>query len=425
MTGSYTGCSGEVLAGVTATAQNRISNGSTYYYDTAGNMTTNSGATYAYDAENHLTAAAGVTYTYDGDGKRVEKSNGKIYWYGMDGSVLDETDQTGSTTNSSFSEYVFFNGNRIARHDSSNNVYYYAADHLGTSRVMALVPSGQTTASLCYDADFYPFGGERAYTNTCSQNYKFTGKERDSESNLDNFGARYNSSSIGRFMSPDPIGIIRQKLRDPQQWSMYSYARNNPLKWLDPTGQYVCNGTKQECKAEQQLIKEDLKSKDPKVKAAAKVYGPLSKKAGDKGDNGVTVKFGEQGHGGETQFSHDKTGVVVTMNSDVVTKGASAAENSADNAQGHAAVAHEGGHVEDYKADIANHFDAPHDITMRQSEENGYALTNSVLNAAGFHAIDSEGNAIDLSTPAAIDQFLRNTEPDVNLDAPISTNTEQ
>jgi RHS repeat-associated protein len=42
--------------------------------------------------------------------------------------------------------------------------------------------------------------------------YKFTGKERDSESNLDNFEARYDSSSIGRFMSPDPSGLA---LADP------------------------------------------------------------------------------------------------------------------------------------------------------------------------------------------------------------------
>jgi hypothetical protein len=38
---------------------------------------------YAYDAENHLVAAAGVSYTYDGDGKRVQKADAKIYWYGV------------------------------------------------------------------------------------------------------------------------------------------------------------------------------------------------------------------------------------------------------------------------------------------------------------------------------------------------------
>ena len=63
--------------------------------------------------------------------------------------------------------------------------------------------------------------------------YKFSSKERDTESGLDNFGARYNSSSYGRFTSPDPLMIMKQKFTDPQQWNMYSYARNNPLRFLD------------------------------------------------------------------------------------------------------------------------------------------------------------------------------------------------
>jgi RHS repeat-associated protein len=237
---AYTGCTQESL-GVTATAQNQITNGTSIGYDTAGNMITNSGSTYTYDAENHLTSTAGVNYTYDGDGRRVEKSNGKIYWYGMDGHVLDETDLTGSVTNSNFSEYIFSAGRRIARHDSSNNVYYYLNDHLGTSRVMAEVPSGSTTATLCYDGDFYPFGGERAYTNTCSQNYKFTGKERDPESCaggicLDNFDARFDASNTGRFMSPDPMGNYYAAAAYPQSWNMYSYVFNSPLNFIDPFG---------------------------------------------------------------------------------------------------------------------------------------------------------------------------------------------
>ncbi|MGB6667074.1 MAG: hypothetical protein WBE73_01915, partial [Candidatus Acidiferrum sp.] len=55
-----------------------------YLYDAAGNLTQPGtiGGPYVYDAENHLTSADGVTYTYDGDGNRVMKSNGTIYWYG-------------------------------------------------------------------------------------------------------------------------------------------------------------------------------------------------------------------------------------------------------------------------------------------------------------------------------------------------------
>ncbi len=177
---------------------------------------------------------------YDGDGKRVEKSVSgsvtKIYWYDPSGNVLDETDGTGSATNSAFNEYVFFGGQRIARRDSSNDAFYYFADHLGTSRTIAEIPAGLSTATLCYDADFYPYGGERPpLINTCSQNYKFTGKERDSESGLDNFGARYNSSQWGRFMSPDD-SFIGWDQYDPQTLNIYSYTRNNPLNMLDDDG---------------------------------------------------------------------------------------------------------------------------------------------------------------------------------------------
>jgi RHS repeat-associated protein len=160
----------------------------------------------------------------------------KIYWYDPSGNVLDETDGTGSATNSAFNEYVLFGSQRIARRDSSNDAYYYFADHLGTSLTIAEVPAGQSSATLCYDADFYSFGGERPpIVNTCSQNYKFTGKERDSESALDDFGARYFGSSLGRFMSPDGP-FSDQNKENPQSWNLYPYARNNPLRFTDADG---------------------------------------------------------------------------------------------------------------------------------------------------------------------------------------------
>lgn len=68
--------------------------------------------------------------------------------------------------------------------------------------------------------------------------HKFTGKERDSESGLDNFGARYDSSSVGRFMSPDPSSVDGDLVdsESPQSWNMYSYVLNNPLSAVDPDG---------------------------------------------------------------------------------------------------------------------------------------------------------------------------------------------
>jgi RHS repeat-associated protein len=66
--------------------------------------------------------------------------------------------------------------------------------------------------------------------------YKFTGKERDSESGLDNFGARYNSFQYGRFMTPDPAGMMAADLQNPQTLNRYAYVLNNPLSFTDPTG---------------------------------------------------------------------------------------------------------------------------------------------------------------------------------------------
>lgn len=78
-----------------------------------------------------------------------------------------------------------------------------------------------------------------------------TGKERDAETGLDYFGARYFSGAQGRFTSPD-VPLLAQRPGDPQSWNLYSYTRNNPLRYVDPDGhqdmppQADCNGN-QEC----------------------------------------------------------------------------------------------------------------------------------------------------------------------------------
>ncbi len=63
-----------------------------------------------------------------------------------------------------------------------------------------------------------------------------TGKERDQESGLDNFGARYYGSNMGRFTSPDPSGLALADITNPQSFNLYSYVLNNPLSFIDPNG---------------------------------------------------------------------------------------------------------------------------------------------------------------------------------------------
>lgn len=79
-------------------------------------------------------------------------------------------------------------------------------------------------------------------TTLPSLRHLYTGKERDAESGNDYFGARYYGSSMGRFMSPDDF-TKDTHVADPQSWNLYAYARNNPLRYTDPTGQTATEST--------------------------------------------------------------------------------------------------------------------------------------------------------------------------------------
>jgi len=229
---SYNGCTQESLS-VTALSNNQLS-ATGFSYDASGNILTDGHNTYGWNAESEIKSAGGVNYTYDGDGDRVEKSNGKIYWYGAGSEILDESDLSGNITD----EYIFFGGKRIARRDSSGNVIYYAADHLGTSRVIT-----NSTGAILDQSDFYPFGGERILSASSGNTYKFEGKERDTETNNDDFGARYYSSQFGRWLSPDwsamPVPVPYANLSNPQTLNLYAMVSDNPETFADLDGHYL------------------------------------------------------------------------------------------------------------------------------------------------------------------------------------------
>jgi RHS repeat-associated protein len=93
-------------------------------------------------------------------------------------------------------------------------------------------------AALCLaeiEANSNPASKMAAWLRSNDTGSRCTGKERDAESGLDYFGARYFSGPQGRFTSPDrPFADQHQE--DPQSWNLYSYVRNNPLKYVDDTG---------------------------------------------------------------------------------------------------------------------------------------------------------------------------------------------
>ena len=134
-----------------------------------------------------------------------------------------------------------------------NGVRYLAVDQLGSTRLVTDV-NGNAVQRM----DYFPFGEEiaggqfgRTATPYTSAVYptsasggvgqKFTSKERDAETGLDYFGARYMLSAQGRFTSPD-APFADQHAADPQSWNMYAYIRNNPLKSIDPNGAACFDG---------------------------------------------------------------------------------------------------------------------------------------------------------------------------------------
>jgi RHS repeat-associated protein len=114
-------------------------------------------------------------------------------------------------------------------------------------------------------------------TNACFSQSRSTGKQRDTESGLDNFGARYfgGGNNLGRFMTADPLPwlgwqhgsrseqqMFAAYVSNPQNFNMYAYVLNNPLSKTDPTGMNAC-GTKDDSTCKVTITITD-RSKDAK-----------------------------------------------------------------------------------------------------------------------------------------------------------------
>lgn len=215
--------------------------GSPYQYDAAGNMTYDGNHNYTYDAEDRTIAVDGgstASYVYNAEGERAQRTVSGVstqYHYDSLGRVVAEYDG-GCGPTCWNAGYVYINGQMKAEYKNSTT-YFVHSDLLGSTRLL----TGYPTPSIIDCDDYYPFGELTPCGGTNTLTHKFTGKERDYETGgtngLDYFGARYNSSSLGRFMSPDPdsdSGFENQD--DPQSWNAYSYVRNNPLTLTDSDG---------------------------------------------------------------------------------------------------------------------------------------------------------------------------------------------
>jgi RHS repeat-associated protein len=133
-------------------------------------------------------------------------------------------------------------GTYILNSAKTDTIFYYDhSDWLGTERARI-----NLSGTACEKIASLAFGDGQTIASTCGEisPMHFTGKERDTESGLDYFGARHNGSSIGRFMTVDP-SRMSAFIEDPQSWNRYSYVHNNPLRLVDKNGKWPTDIHKQ------------------------------------------------------------------------------------------------------------------------------------------------------------------------------------
>lgn len=115
-------------------------------------------------------------------------------------------------------------------------IAYYHPNHIGSKEVV----SGRT-GSLIEEDQYYPFGSRRGNTPATPavmDDYDFAQKERDPESSLSYFEARYNAGGVARFTTVDPEAETPTEawLTNPQRHNAYVFAIGNPVVYCDPDG---------------------------------------------------------------------------------------------------------------------------------------------------------------------------------------------
>ncbi|ABW67507.1 YD repeat-containing protein [Desulfosudis oleivorans Hxd3] len=213
-----------------------------YNYDATGNMISapdftdpNQPATRSieYNADGMPVyvghSAHGATeIAYDGDGARAIKASGIHDIYYVTGSFQVE-ESSGAAVRTT--KYIFAGNARIAMIatvGAADTTRYFHTDHLGSTTVLT-----DETGQVAYGFGYLPYGLDREPGTNDPTPYKFTGQEQDSETGLYNYNARLYDPAIGLFTRAD---TIVPNFADPQTLNRYTYCRNNPLVYVDPSG---------------------------------------------------------------------------------------------------------------------------------------------------------------------------------------------
>ncbi len=240
-----------------------------YTYDEVGNrlsaVVNGTGTTYSYGSYNKLMSAGSTSYSYDNNGNTVSKTSGSSSWsytydyenrlkqvqlngqtalqalYDGDGRRVQTTAtdttiydyQAGSwdpcyvkdLTTGLTSDIVFAGGLLIGKVQAGVSSFYHL-DRLGSVRLET-----QAASQPVFSAKYLPYGN--TYATSGAEVFQFTGKQLDVATGLSYYGYRYYDSQSGRFMTLD---LAQANYLNPQSLNRYTYALNNPERYVDPDG---------------------------------------------------------------------------------------------------------------------------------------------------------------------------------------------
>ena len=188
--------------------------------------------------EVSLPGSQTYTYKYDHTYNRVQK----IFADGRTRTYLGElTEVNHDPTADAYTNYVFAAGLRVATSDD-DGLHYTTADHLGSANVIT-----DEAGEIEQKIDYFPFGSERVSESFGDFNthFTYTNQEKDEESGLLYYGARYYDPVTARFTQVDPVASdptreeFNRVLQNPQLGNLYSYVVNNPIKHTDPEGEIL------------------------------------------------------------------------------------------------------------------------------------------------------------------------------------------
>ncbi|ULO09508.1 RHS repeat-associated core domain-containing protein [Paenibacillus sp. 19GGS1-52] len=215
-----------------------------YSYDVKGNRTVQLSTAsslhtdtmdYTYDQANPLKSVTrnGVVtaYKYDGDGLMREKNNGSTTRFYYDGeNIIAEGSISGSTV--SFKARYVRGYQLISMKNQWGTVGYYLEN--GHGDVVNLYKQDQTLLNT-YDYDLWGNPKVTEEADQYSNPFRYAGEYWDTNTGLQNLRARWYDPSIGRFITED---TWEGRINHPDSQNPYVYVVNNPLRYVDPSGNY-------------------------------------------------------------------------------------------------------------------------------------------------------------------------------------------